>query len=53
LVLFTLVAAAVKPLVAKDASEPIDIGAGRELFVDGLLIGRLDGAKPKMHEPHD
>ena len=52
LVLFAVVTASVKPLVAEDASGPIDIGARRELFVDDLLIGKLDGTKLKMHEPH-
>ena len=34
------------------AAEPVDLGARRELFVDDLLIGKLDGAKLKMHQPH-
>ncbi len=33
-------------------SEPVDIGSRRELFVDDLLIGKLDGTTLKMHEPH-
>ena len=35
-----------------DAAEPVDIGSRRELFVDDLIIGALDGTKLKMHEPH-
>jgi len=34
------------------AAEPVDIGSRRELFVDDLIIGKLDGTKLKMHEPH-
>ena len=30
---------------------PIDIGSRRELFVDRLLVERLDGATLKLHEP--
>ena len=41
-----------EPLAAEDVTEPIDIGARRELFVDDLIIGKLDGTKLKMHEPH-
>lgn len=33
------------------ASEPVDIGSRRELFVDDLLIGELNGTRLKMHEP--
>ncbi|MBM79319.1 MAG: hypothetical protein CMJ78_01840 [Planctomycetaceae bacterium] len=33
------------------AEEAVDIGSRRELFVDDLLIGKLDGTKLKMHEP--
>ena len=32
--------------------EPVDIGTRRELFVDDLLIGKLDGVRLKLHEPH-
>ena len=48
LVLFTYLTISVVSLVAAD---PVDIGTRRELFVDDLLIGKLDGAKLKMHEP--
>lgn len=34
------------------AAEPIDIGSRRELFVDDLLIGELNGTRLKLHEPH-
>jgi hypothetical protein len=33
------------------ASEPIDIGARRELFVDHFLIERLDGVRLELHRP--
>jgi hypothetical protein len=33
------------------AAEPIDIGWRRELFVDGLLVDKLDGVRLKLHEP--
>ncbi len=36
----------------RDPATPVDIGSRRELFVDDLLIGELDGTKLKMHEPH-
>jgi hypothetical protein len=32
--------------------KPVDVGTRRELFVDDLLIGKLDGTKLKLHEPH-
>ena len=34
------------------SSEPVDIGSRRELFVDDLLIGKLEGTKLKLHQPH-
>ncbi|MEO2020858.1 MAG: hypothetical protein ABGX05_03450, partial [Pirellulaceae bacterium] len=49
LVLFTFLTIPVVSLVAED---PVNIGTRRELFVDNLLIGKLDGTKLKMHEPH-
>jgi len=33
---------------SKDA---IDIGSRRELFVDGLLVDKLDGVRLKLHQP--
>ncbi|WP_232107347.1 hypothetical protein [Gimesia alba] len=33
------------------AAEPVDIGTRRELFVDDLLIGQLNGTELKMHSP--
>ena len=33
------------------AHEPIDIGSRRELFVDRLLIDRMDGAQLRLHHP--
>ena len=35
-----------------DATETVDIGDRRELFVDDLLIGEFDGTRLKLHEPH-
>jgi hypothetical protein len=31
--------------------EPIALGSRRELFVDSLLIDRLDGVRQRLHEP--
>ncbi len=31
--------------------QPVAIGSRRELFVDGLLVDRFDGAAFKLHEP--
>ena len=39
------------PLRAEDATQAVDIGDRRELFVDNLLIGNLDGTDLKMHTP--
>jgi hypothetical protein len=44
------------PRLASVAAEPatveaISIGSRRELFVDRLLIDRLEGARLKLHEP--
>lgn len=33
------------------AEAPVDIGSRRELFVDDLLIGQLNGTELKLHEP--
>ncbi len=33
------------------ASEPIDIGSRRELFVDHHLIDQLNGVSLKLHSP--
>ena len=33
------------------AAEVVDIGSRRELFLDDLLIGQLDGTRLKMHSP--
>ena len=32
-------------------TETIDLGGRRELFVDGFLLDRLDGARQRLHEP--
>ena len=34
-----------------DAADPIDIGSRRELFVDSLLVGRLNGVRHRLHHP--
>ena len=33
------------------AADPLDIGTRRELFVDGVLIESLDGARQVLHHP--
>jgi hypothetical protein len=38
-------------LPAAEPEQPLAIGSRRELFVDRLLIDRLDGAALKLHEP--
>ncbi len=45
-------AIAAHQVAADDPEAPIDIGSRRELFVDDLLIGKLDGTQLKLHEPH-
>ena len=35
-----------------EPEQAVDIGSRRELFVDDLLIGKLDKVRLKMHEPH-
>jgi len=37
--------------LADQAGRPIDIGSRRELFVDHLLIDRMDGVTLQLHEP--
>ena len=49
LAVFALVALSV--FVAAAEPEPIPIGSRRELFVDELLIGQLNGTRLKLHEP--
>lgn len=44
LTLITLTAVAI-------ADDPVNIGSRRELFLDDLLIGSLNGTQLKMHEP--
>lgn len=38
-------------LAAACAAQPLDIGSRRELFVDRLLIDRLEGAGLRLREP--
>ena len=38
--------------VLSATAEPVNIEARRELFVDDLIIGKLDGTKLRMHHPH-
>lgn len=35
----------------REQSGPVSIGSRRELFVDGLLIDKLNGLQLKLHEP--
>ena len=37
--------------VLLSAAEPVDIGTRRELFVDGHMIGSLDGVERRLHHP--
>ncbi|MCA9179318.1 MAG: hypothetical protein KDB14_32895 [Planctomycetales bacterium] len=45
-------ARAQQPSKPSEPSETIELGQRRELFLDDLLIGELDGTQLKMHEPH-
>lgn len=38
--------------VRADDTEVVNIGTRRELFVDDLLIGKLDGTQLKLHQPY-
>jgi len=49
--LLMLLLAVTAVLRAEQVGTPIDIGSRRELFVDRLLVERLDGLAHKMHEP--
>ena len=49
IVLFCCLPLCWAPLAAGD--EPVEIGSRRELFVDNLLIGKLEGTRLKMHTP--
>ena len=51
-VFLTLVLTGGEPFEADEIVKPVDIGSRRELFVDDLIIGKLDGVRLKMHEPH-
>jgi hypothetical protein len=33
------------------AGEPVDVGSGRQLFLDDFIIERIDGLKRVMHQP--
>lgn len=52
LLVAVLLLTALRPVSSTANDDPVDIGTRRELFVDDLLIGRLDGTRLKMHEPH-
>ena len=43
----------VQPLAVRAADKPLDIGSRLEMFVDRLLIDRLDNAQLKLCEPRD
>ena len=48
----SLVVAAVLSIAsAMQAADPLAVGSRRELFVDGHLIGRLDGTRLALHAP--
>jgi len=51
--LATLLATTVPAQQVRGQDAPIDIGSRRELFVDRLLIDRLDGARLELHSPRD
>lgn len=51
-VLITNTAIAADNPNAGQLAAPVDIGSRRELFVDNLIIGTLDGTRLKMHRPH-
>jgi hypothetical protein len=50
-VLLPLFLASLTPLLASENGTPADIGSRRELFVDDLLIGEMNGVRLKLHEP--
>lgn len=39
--------------LAAGAADPIDVGSRRELFVDRLLIERIEGARLELQKPRD
>jgi len=48
---FALLMFSILTPTTSDASEPIDIGSRRELFVDHYLIDQLNGVALKLHSP--
>ena len=54
LIVFVLIASSINTPLAADepvATQVLNIGSHRELFVDTFLIDRLDNAMLKLHEP--
>jgi hypothetical protein len=51
LVLLVFLGAVLENSARAAESEPVPIGSRRELFVDELLIGQLNGTRLKLHEP--
>jgi len=49
---FVTVTLSYAAVVVAGSPQPVDIGDRRELFVDDLLIGELNGTRLKLHEPH-
>lgn len=50
-VLFTLCMFALASVSFAQQSEVVDIGSNRELFIDGHLIGALEGTEHRLHHP--
>ena len=48
---FALGVSSVASVAAAEPVDAVEIGSRRELFVDDLLIGKLDGTRLKMHQP--
>lgn len=40
-----------EPTTKLSATQPLDIGSWRELFVDGYLVDKLQGADLRLHQP--
>ena len=53
LLFFSLLSIALAETDAARASDPLDIGSRRELFVDNYLIDKLDGASLALNRPKD
>lgn len=49
--LHVLLSCLISAAFAAQAASPIDIGSRRELFLDRLLVDRLDGLELRLHHP--